>query len=174
MSAILAGRVPDVVSGCLEACRRCDAVVASLIEKDPTRYPVVGPHLRHCIEHFRLLLEGWRAGEVDYDARPRETGLERDPGSARAALAEISSELSGLATADLGRGFFISQSAAPGRPPVSSPTFLDRELLFLSSHTIHHIAIMVLAARVAGVEIPTALAVAYSTAAHHESLVTNG
>jgi hypothetical protein len=63
----------------------------------------------------------------------------------------------------------VIQSAAPGRPPASSPSRLERELVFLSGHTIHHIAIMVIAARAAGVEIPLHLAVAYSTQAHRES-----
>ena len=64
----------------------------------------------------------------------------------------------------------MTQSAAPGRPPSSSPSRLERELVFLSGHTIHHIAIMVLAARAAGVEIPSPLAVAFSTEAHRTSL----
>ena len=111
---------------------------------------------------------------MDYDARPREAALEHDPLAAREALAAIVEDLRRLDANDLGRAFVVRQLPAPSRPPVSSPTRLDRELLFLSSHTIHHIAIMLLAARAAGIEVPAALAVAYSTEAHHESLVSNG
>jgi hypothetical protein len=39
---------------------------------------------------------------------------------------------------------------------------------------VHHIAIMVFAAREAGVELPSRLAVAYSTEAHRESVAMNG
>jgi hypothetical protein len=46
-------------------------------------------------------------------------------------------------------------------------------LAFLSGHTIHHIAIMVHAARAAGVEIPTRLAVAFSTEAQRDALAMN-
>ena len=162
------------MTGCLEACRRCDAVVGAIVARDPARFEAIGPHLRHCIEHFRLLLDGWRQGLVDYDARPRAAALEREPVAAREALAAIVADLRRLDASDLGRVFVVRQLPAPSRPPVTSPTRLDRELLFLSSHTIHHIAIMLLAARAVGVEIPAALAVAYSTEAHHESLVSNG
>jgi uncharacterized damage-inducible protein DinB len=162
--------VPDAVTGCVEACRRCDAVVDAVVAQDLAAFPFVGPHLRHCVDHFRLLLDGWRSGVVDYDARARDVRLERDPQAVRDALASISGSLAGLRSQDLPHELTVVQSAAPGRPPVSSPSRLERELVFVSGHTIHHIAIMLLAARAAGVEIPPQLAVAYSTEAQREPL----
>jgi hypothetical protein len=169
MKAASPERVPDVVSGCLEACRRCEAVVASVVGQAPAAFPAVGPHLRHCVDHFSLLLEGWRSGVVDYDARPRDPRLEQDPLAISEALNRIASSLGTIGHADLPSELTVSQSVAPGRPPASSASRLERELVFLSGHTIHHIAIMVLAARAAGVEVPSQLAVAYSTEAHRES-----
>lgn len=174
MNAIPQARVPDVVAGCLEACLRCHAVVAAVVDHDPAVFPSVGPHLRHCVDHFHLLLDGWRSGFVDYDARPRDLRLERDPRAVREALDAIAGSLAAIRNGDLTSPLTVTQSAAPGRPPLSSPSRLDRELVFLSGHTVHHIAIMVLAARAAGVEIPSRLAVAYSTEAHRESLAMNG
>jgi len=165
--------VPDAVTGCLEACRRCEEVVAAVIDQAPEAFPAVGPHLRHCVEHFQLLLDGWRNGSVDYDARSRDLHLERDPLAVREALQAIAGSLAAIRRVDLLRGLKVSQSAAPGRPRLSSPSCLERELVFLSGHTIHHIAIMMLAGREAGVAIPSPLAVAYSTEAHRESLATN-
>lgn len=165
--------VPDAVAGCLEACRRCESVVDAVVEKDLAAFPSVGPHLRHCVDHFRLLLEGWRSGSVDYDARPRDVRLEQDPEAVRVALAAIAGSLAEIRTADLLRELTVTQSAAPGRPPRSSMSRLERELVFLSGHAIHHIAIMVLAAAASGVEVPSGLAVAYSTEAHRESFAMN-
>jgi len=173
MSANPEDLVPDVVSGCLEACRRCEAVVETVLDQDEAAFASIGPHLRHCIDHFRLLLDGWQSGSVDYDARPRDPALERNPRAVRDALSEIARGLARIRGGDLAREVSVTQSAAPGRPPVSSPSRLERELVFLSGHTIHHIAIMVLAARTAGVEIPTRLAVAYSTEAHRDALAMN-
>lgn len=165
--------VADSVTGCLEACRRCEAVVAAVIEQDPSAYPAVGPHLRHCVDHFRLLVDGWRSGSVDYDARPRDRRLERDPQEVRDALASIAGSLRAIRSSDLARELLVSQSAAPGRPASPSRSRLERELVFLSGHTIHHIAIMVLAAREAGVNVPARLAVAYSTEAHSDAFATS-
>lgn len=163
-------KLQDVVAGCVEACRRCEAAVSAVVLQRPAAFASVGPHLRHCVDHFRLLLDGWRGGVVNYDARARDPRLERDPDAVAAAFGEIAAALSSLAPGDLQRGLTVIQSAAPGRPPVASPTRLDRELTFLSGHTIHHIAIMVLAARAEGVEIPGELAVAYSSETDRELL----
>jgi hypothetical protein len=173
MSAAPQDLVPDAVAGCLEACRRCDAVVTAVVYQDAGAFPSVGPHLRHCIDHFRLLLDGWRSGSVDYDDRPRDVLLERDPQAVRDALDAIASALVGIGRTDLQRKLTVKQSAAPGKPPLSSPSRLERELVFLSGHAIHHIAIMVLAARAVGVDIPPPLAVAYSTEAHRDALALN-
>lgn len=167
-------RVPDVVAGCLEACLRCQAVVAAVVDQAPAAFPAVGPHLRHCVDHFELLLDGWRSGSVDYDARPRDARLERDPRAMRDALDVIAGSLAEIRSADLTSPLTVTQTAVPGRPALSSPSRLDRELVFLSGHTVHHIAIMVFAAREAGVEIPSRIAVAYSTEAHRESVAMNG
>lgn len=172
MSSIPPERGLDAVDGCVEACHRCEAVVLSILEQDPAAYPAVGPHLRHCLEHFRLFLDGWNAGDVDYDTRRRDERTERDPGVARTMLREIMADLAAIEEEDLGRELRVTQSVAPGRPPLASLSRVERELAFLSSHTIHHIAIMILAGRAAGVEIPDALAVAYATDAHRARLVT--
>jgi len=170
MKATSPERAPDVVTGCLEACRRCEAVVASVVEQAPEAFSAVGPHLRHCVDHFTLLLDGWRSGVVDYDARLRDLRMEEDPGAVTQALNRIAISLESIGRDDLSRELTVTQSAAPGRPPASSASRLERELVFLSGHTIHHIAIMVLAARAAGVNVPSRLAVAYSTEAYRESL----
>lgn len=174
MNAMPAARTPDAVEGCLESCRRCETVIAAVLEQDPNAYPSVGAHLRHCLEHYQLLLQGWPSGQVDYDARARDERIERDPEAARGILAGIARALATIGAEDLPRSVRVTQSAAPGRPAVGSASHLERELIFLSSHTIHHIAIMVLSARAAGIAVPGELGVAYSTEAHRTSLTAAG
>ena len=60
----------------------------------------------------------------------------------------------------------MRQTAAAGAEPVTVESNLERELVFLSGHTIHHIAIMALVIRERGVRIPEGLDMAFSTAAH--------
>ena len=58
----------------------------------------------------------------------------------------------------------LRQEVAPGGQSGRVDTNMERELAFLSSHTIHHLAIMSLLAEARGVEIPPGLGVAFSTA----------
>ena len=155
------------IEGCLDACRRCEAVV----DHAGPAWRVLAPHLRHCVEHFQLLLEGLASGRVDYDARERSARLEGSPEAMREALRVIRGALGRLSGEDLERPLVVVQAAASGRPPRSLPSFLERELVFLSGHAIHHIAIMALAASSAGVLLPPELAVAFSTEAYRDSTV---
>ena len=133
-------------------------------------WEAVSPHLRHCVEHFQLLLAGIAERRVDYDARRRSGSLERSPEAVREALTAIAREIHGLRDVDLCQPLLVLQSAASGRPKISSPSSLERELVFVAGHAIHHIAIMALAAAAAGVVFPPELAVAHSTEAHRESI----
>lgn len=163
------------IDGCLDACRRCESVIDQVAgrggESAGPGWAAVGAHLRHCVEHFQQLLEGLAEGVVDYDARERDARLERDPRAMREAFAEVARQLEGLAPGTLLRPLTVVQSAAPGRPPSTSPSCLERELVFLSGHTVHHIAIMALAAASVAVTLSPDLAVAYSTQAYRESML---
>jgi hypothetical protein len=69
----------------------------------------------------------------------------------------------------------MHQEAAPGQEGGMVRTNVERELLFLSSHTIHHIAIMSLLAERVGMTVPADLGVAFSTASYEErSAVRSG
>ena len=74
----------SAIEGCLDACRRCLTLVGLVENVGPTEsqkaYAVIGPHLRHCVDHMQCLIRGVESGVVDYDAREREAVLEIDPG----------------------------------------------------------------------------------------------
>src|SRR5262245_14249036 len=155
------------IEGCLDACRRCEAAV----HHAGPAWHLLAPHLRHSVEHFQILLDGQAAGKVDYDARDRSGRLEGSPEAMREALLGIRGALGGLSVEDLARPLVVVQAAARGRPPCTVPSFLERELVFVSGHAIHHIAIMALTAASADVRLPSELAVAFSTEAYREATV---
>lgn len=166
--------IPAPLAGCLDALDRCDEVVSVLrsrLPDDPGLYARVGPHLRHCVDHFDSLLRGVDSGVIDYDARDRDGALENDPEALLAAVRRVREGLVSLEVPPFARGLRVIQAAAPGSEPVAIETALERELVFLSSHTIHHLAIVAMIARPRGVEIPEALYTAFSTAAYRERLV---
>jgi len=158
------------IEGCLDACRRCVTLVG-LVEKAGTTetkraYSAIGPHLRHCVDHMQCLLRGLASGVVDYDARDREEALEIDPGRMLERLALLADELREIDPAGLRRPLRVRQTAARGSPPVEADSNLEREIVFLSGHNIHHIAIMALLVREQGIAVPEGLDMAFSTAEH--------
>ena len=155
------------IEGCLEACRRCRVLVEAVRAEERSlahrAYQAIGPHLRHCLDHFHSFLRGLETGVVDYDDRDRDERLERDASQALATLDSITARMEALDPAHV-RPLTMRQEPAPGASAQTVPTSLERELLFLSSHTIHHIASMSLLAASAGISMPRELGVAFSTA----------
>ena len=155
---------PAVIQGCLEACRRCRELVETIIGQEARAYEGVGPQLRHCLDHFLCLLRGADSGVVDYDARERDRRLEEDPHYFLTIMDSVVRQLRSMDPAVLRRTLTLHQELAPGGQCGQVDTNMERELAFLSSHTIHHIAIMSLLAEARGVEVPPGLGVAFSTA----------
>jgi hypothetical protein len=105
-------------------------------------YPV-GAHVRHVIEHYEALLQPKMPGVVDYDQRPRDRELQTNPDVALRRMHALLRRLYDRTAADLdatvrvrGRGglagdfgFAVSSSVA-------------RELVFVTSHAIHHYALL--------------------------------
>jgi uncharacterized damage-inducible protein DinB len=127
----------------------------------------VGAHFRHVLDHYHSFLAGLEEGRVDYDARERNTPLERDRALAIATvlgyIADIGRLLPELADRPL-RVNLRSVAAADGAPDWSSST-VKRELQFLVSHTVHHFALIKELLRQAGVNAADDVGVAPSTLA---------
>lgn len=157
------------VAGCLEVCGRCRTIVEGVVSaaSDGRRtYPQLGPHLRHCLDHMATLLRGIDDGLIDYDGRDRDPELETDPARFLAALTVAEAGFGRLTSTDLDRRVQVIQQAASGVPPTPVDSTIERELVFVSSHTIHHLALMLHLARTADLDLPAELGVAFSTASY--------
>jgi uncharacterized damage-inducible protein DinB len=163
---------PDPVGPNVELLDQLAALVARLsdaqyahVERRLTGASI-GAHVRHILDHYRLFLAGLPAGAVDYDARERDTAVERERGAALAQAAALAAGLRAVSPAQFARLLHVHQQGAheAGRfEHVESR--VDRELLFLQSHTVHHHALIALLAKLQGVEPPQHFGVAPSTIA---------
>jgi hypothetical protein len=129
-------------------------------------YPI-GAHLRHVIEHYEALLQPQWPGVVDYDQRPRDRELQTNPDVALRRMHALLRRLNEWTAADLdttvqvrGRGglagdfgFAVSSSVA-------------RELVFVTSHAIHHYALLKPHCMQHGLPIPAEFGRAPATVAH--------
>ncbi|PXX99970.1 DinB family protein [Halomonas sp. LBP4] len=126
----------------------------------------LGKHVRHIIDHYDALLSGLEAdGDViDYERRRRDELLEQWPHQAARRLAEIEAVLAALV--DRRPSVRLGQTYPVGDGALVLETSLARELAFLTSHTIHHMAILGLLAEQIGIALPEAFGVHPSTLRH--------
>lgn len=129
-----------------------DQAVALVDEVD--RHPQLlfsehcGPHLRHLVEHYEALLKGVKATRsgrvhVAYDQRQRDRALERCPQRMRERLVGLQERVMGLTTVDPQRDCEVELCGGlEGAQTWRTRSTLVRELLFLSSHTTHHFALI--------------------------------
>ena len=122
----------------------------------------MGPHVRHCLDFYARLLEGAPTGRVDYDDRPREQRLETRCRAARLRVTELAARLPALARAD--HPLRVRMDGAEALSDV------QRELLALQSHTVHHLALIAVLLRAQGRQPPAGFGVSPSTLQHWKEL----
>ncbi|MDZ7851115.1 MAG: DinB family protein [Halomonas sp.] len=126
----------------------------------------LGKHVRHIIDHYDALLDALdrEAEVIDYEQRRRDEALEQWPQQAASHLAGIEARLLSL-------GSGTSPDALSLGYPMDDDTLtlvssLNRELAFLTSHSIHHMAIIALLAEQMGIHLPESFGVHPSTLRH--------
>ena len=165
---------PPSIEGCLVSLERCHEFVESIdpaIFATPTpHHGTIGAHLRHCIEYYRCFFSEAERGVLEYDARDRDPILETDLERSKDALIDLIARLRDLPRTELDRPVRLRQVLAPGAAPEAIESSVKRELMSLSDHTIHHLAILTQIAEVHGDHgADPDLGVAYSTEAHRAS-----
>lgn len=110
---------------------------------EPVRgWAPVGAQYRHVLEHYQSFLTGVGAGRVDYDDRARNGLLEASRSAALGASHACLEGLEGIdAMPDGPLQVQMDTGAGSGHPDWRASS-VGRELQFLSSHTVHHFALI--------------------------------
>lgn len=111
----------------------------------------IGAHVRHVIEHYQSFLK--EPADIDYDERPRNQLLETNPVAALTTIEATSLELEALARQlTLHSVEPVLVSCATNTQFAAKPVHSScaRELIFLASHTTHHMAIIRILAKLQG------------------------
>lgn len=128
-----------------------------------------GPHLRHVIEHYEAFVNQLAERSVDYDSRARDRRVESDPEHARQRLHALQARLLGLEESSHEAPLAIHlRGGLGGEENFVSFSTLDRELLFLASHAVHHYAIVQLHCREVGIDLGPRFGKAPSTLRHEQ------
>jgi len=125
----------------------------------------VASQVRHVVEFYECFLAGLDLGHVNYDGRARDARIEASPSAAIERIDAIVKRLGSLRSAKADATLLITMEDAPARgiaaPLLSSS--VGRELMALSSHTIHHFALVAITLRAHGVHVHADFGVAPST-----------
>jgi hypothetical protein len=108
----------------------------------------VGSHLRHVLEFYECFLGGLRFGQIDYDSRQRDETLENSRYAAAAKICSIMERLGTVSTCRVDATIQVRVENADADVYLRST--IGRELQALSSHTIHHFALIAVTLRAHG------------------------
>jgi uncharacterized damage-inducible protein DinB len=133
-----------------------------------------GAHFRHVFDHYQAFLDGRSGGRINYDDRTRDVRLEQEADAATAKATALVDLIAAIDAKHLADPLQVSANVVMGGRSVVdwTPSTVQRELMYLLSHTVHHYAIIRLLASSAGVELHRDFGVAPSTLAHRSLLET--
>ena len=124
-----------------------------------------GANLRHILEFYRCFLEGLESAHIDYDARRRDEAIEYSRAAASAAIQSIIWSLETRQELRLERIVWVRMEDAGASSEIDTlmESSISRELQVLSSHTVHHFALIAMTLRIHGVEMDPDFGMAPST-----------
>ena len=128
----------------------------------------VGRHMRHILDHYQCFIGGYPCS-IDYDSRERDVRIEEERSYALGIISDLIGGLTKLPEKAPDR-LEIRCNEGDDAPNVSltSQSSVVRELQYLSSHTIHHYAIIAMILKVLGISTPHEFGVAPSTISYEK------
>lgn len=126
----------------------------------------IGQHVRHIVELFQCLENGYENGSVNYENRKRDKQIETDKAQAIKLLHDISSR---LIREDKAIRLEMSYDEHSHETVIVDSNYY-REVVYNLEHTVHHMALIrVGVAEVSDITLPEGFGVATSTMKHRES-----
>ncbi len=122
-----------------------------------------GSHLRHIHDLYLCFLRDRASSRIDYDQRDRDELFERDASHAARTVRETMRRLSALDEQELTGDVLVKMDADPADAEPFHESTIERELVFLLSHTIHHYALIALILRAQGFQCDAEFGVAPAT-----------
>ena len=150
-----------------QAVRLLDRLDDAVYSTTPPRFAPhkAGAHLRHILEFYQCFLEGVDSSHIDYDSRRRDKSIERSRAAASAAIRSVVRRLRtdpALAGERVLR-VRMEDADSSGVRESFMESSISRELQVLSSHTVHHFALIAMTLRMHGVRMDPDFGMAPST-----------
>ena len=163
----------ELIQSAIATLTRGEALLEQLSDADYTRkLPVafnaaIGGHYRHCLDHFRSLLDAATDGDLNYDHRERDTMIENDRFAALNATRELREGYERLNPIFLNRPLIVTcKTSYATSGSQASPSTVGREIMYSVAHAVHHYALIGFMAGVMGLALPPGFGIAPSTLKH--------
>jgi hypothetical protein len=166
----------ELIDAALETLQQGEVLLGALSDKEYTnKLPAafnasIGGHYRHCLDHFRSLLEAAMSGRLDYDHRERGTLVENDRFAALNATRELREGYEKLDPIFVSRLLLVTcktSYASSGSETAASS--VGREIMYSVAHAVHHYALIGVMGGIMGLTMPPGFGVAPSTLKHQRA-----
>ena len=132
----------------------------------------IGGHYRHCLDHFRSVLNAALQGDLNYDQRERGTLIEQDRFAALNATRGLREACEQLAEGCLDRELSVTcKTSYAMSSSQSSGSTVGREIMYAVAHAVHHYALIGVMTGLMGIKMPPGFGVAPSTLKHREEAI---
>ncbi len=163
----------ELIASVLETLHQGKTLLTEITDEAYTRkVPIafnasIGGHYRHCLDHFRSLLDSTPDGDLNYDHRERGTLIESDRFAALNVTRELREGFERLDPVFLLRPLSVTckTSYATSGSQVS-PSTIGREIMYSVAHAVHHYALIGVMGGIMGLQMPPGFGVAPSTLKH--------
>ena len=132
----------------------------------------IGVHCRHIIEFYHCFFLGLPTETINYDARQRNPEIECSKTVALKQLENICEMLSLLPTVDRPDTLTLKTQVDSDLAAITTKTCVERELVFLQAHSIHHLALISMMLNNYGQSTPEEFGLANSTRIYRKKLKT--
>ena len=163
----------ELVQSVLEALAQGELLLTEVSDEDYTRKVAlafnasIGGHYRHCLDHFRSLLDSAPKGHLNYDHRERGTLVEHDRFAALNATRELRERYERLDPCLVSRTLNVTCKTSYGTSGSQvSPSTVGREIMYSVAHAVHHFALIGVMCGIMGLKMPAGFGVAPSTLKH--------
>lgn len=152
-------------------------LLSVLKQLTPTQYTMqdkhssIGGHMRHILEFMQTLHNGLTGGVVDYELRERNPVFETDPVATEECLRFLLQGLShALMQSPESHLLTLHETPYVGANKVALTSSLEREILFIIQHGIHHLAIIKMLAASQNITLDASIGLAIATQIHNQTL----
>ncbi|PCJ23233.1 MAG: hypothetical protein COA96_12230 [SAR86 cluster bacterium] len=163
-----------LIQGCLHCVSQCDELMAFISDElytaESQGNSSIGAHTRHILDRFHCFFAGLQGAYIDYDDRKRDKTIENSIEAAAFALASVAARVEKLNLAEFAdTAITVSESVYHKGPAMAIPSTVNRELMGLITHSIHHLAIIAIIARSFGCHMDEDFGKAPSTIVYEHS-----